>query len=312
MRRYIRALFIAHPQKGKNMARKHVLFAALVAGLTLTAVGASATTNSVTITSPRSGQTISLKKNPYLAVAGDATFASTTAGTTRLYLRRDGCGTSNDNPHLSVTTGIDGGDGCGLIFNSVVGTGGDVDQGAFIDFPASDGMPLALSTTGPITGQVSLTGAQVGLAYIDVTLEALINGQAVALGSATGSATLDPTGNYTPVPFSIQPSSTLDGSDLQALDLRVHVHGPNIYSGFVSLSGHSFADVPSYAASVNKSVQVSLDDSSFVNAVPARLSGSSWSVALQTPGVGKHTIYARSTQGFDTSSTASQTFTVTK
>jgi hypothetical protein len=278
----------------------------------LTAVAAGAATPSVTITSPRAGQSISLKKNPYLAVAGGATFASTTAGTTRFYLRRDGCGTSNDNPHLSVTIGIDGGDGCGLIFNAVVGTGGDVDQGAFVDFPASDGMPLALSTTGPITGQVSLTGAQVGLAYVDVTLEALINGEAVTLGKATGSATLDPTGDYTPVPFSIQPSSTLDGSDLQALDVRVLVHGPNIYSGFVSLNGHSFADIPSYAASVSKSVQVSLDDSSFANAVPARLSGSAWSVALQTPAVGKHTIYARSTQGFDTSSTVSQTFTVTK
>ena len=85
-----------------------------------------------------------------------------------------------------------------------------------------------------------------------------------------------------------------------------------MYSGFVTLSGHSYADVPSYAASVNKSVQVSLDDSSFTNAVPARLSGSSWSVALQTPAVGKHTVYARSTQGFDTSTPTSVTFTVTK
>jgi len=279
----------------------------------LTAATAGASTTSVTITSPRAGQSISLKKNPYLAIAGGATFAPTTAGTTRLYLRRDGCGTSNDNPHLSIATGTDGGDGCGLIFNAVVGTGGDVDQGAFVDFPSSDGMPLALSTAGPITGQVSLTGAQVGLAYVDVTLEALINGEAVTLGKATGSATLDPTGDYTPVPFSIQPSSTLDGSDLQALDLRVLVHGPNVYSGFVSLNGHSFADLPSHAASVNESVQVSLDDSSFANAVPARLSGSSWSVALQTPAaLGKHTIYARSAQGFDTSATASQTFTVTK
>src|SRR2546421_260911 len=283
------------------------LVAALVAGAAFSA------TTSVTIASPTNNQPVSLHKNPYLAVAGSATFAATSAGTTRFFLRRDGCGTSNDNPHLSVATGTDGGDGCGLIFNAVVGTGGDVDQGAFVDFPSSDGMPLALSTAGPITGQVSLTGAQVGVAYVDVTLEALINGEAVTLGKATGSATLDPTGDYTPVPFSIQPSSTLDGSDLQALDLRVLVHGPNVYSGFVTLNGHSFADLPSHAASVNESVQVSLDDSSFVNAVPARLSGSSWSVALQTPAaLGKHTVYARSAQGFDTSATASQTFTVTK
>src|SRR5439155_7952307 len=289
------------------ISKLRVLIVTVVAAAgALTTGGATASTTSVTITTPKAGQSISLRKNPYLAVAGGATFAPTTAGTTRLYLRRDGCGTSNDNPHLSIATGTDGGDGCGLIFNAVVGTGGDVDQGAFVDFPSSDGMPFPLSTNGPITGQVSLTGAQVGLAYLDVTLEALINGEAVTLGKSTGSAVLDPTGDYTPVPFSVQPSSTLDGSDLQALDLRVLVHGPNIYSGFVSLNGHSYADVPSYAASVNKSVQVSLDDSSFASAVPARLSGTSWSVAIPTPAVGKHTVYARSTPGFDTSASTSR------
>src|SRR5207248_9833753 len=137
---------------------------------------------------------------------------------------------------LTCTHGSDGGDGCVLLFNAVGGACGDAEQGAFIDFPASDGMPLPLNTHSPINGVVSLTGAQVGLAYVDVTLEALINGEAVTLGKSTGSAVLDPTGDYTPVPFSVQPSSTLDGSDLQALDLRVLVHGPNIYSGFVSLN----------------------------------------------------------------------------
>ena len=126
------------------MPRKLRMLLAAAGVVALTAATAGASTTSVTITSPRAGQSISLKKNPYLAIAGGATFAPTTAGTTRLYLRRDGCGTSNDNPHLSVTTGTDGGDGCGLLFNAVAGTGGDVDQGAFVDFPASDGMPLAL------------------------------------------------------------------------------------------------------------------------------------------------------------------------
>jgi hypothetical protein len=93
-----------------------------------------------------------------------------------------------------VTTGTDGGDGCGLLFNAVVGTGGDADQGAFIDFPATDGMPLPLNTHSPISGVISLTGAQVGLAEIDVTLEALItdpgaedviNGQNLAAGMTT-------------------------------------------------------------------------------------------------------------------------------
>jgi len=291
-----------------------LVVAAVVTAAALAVGVAGASTPTVTITTPKAGQSVSLKKTPYLAVAGQAAFAPATAGTTKLYLRRDGCGTSNDNPHLSVTTGTDGGDGCGLLFNAVVGAGGDADQGAFVDFPASDGMPLPLNTHSPINGVVSLTGAQVGLAEVDVTLEALINGEAVTLGTATGSAVLDPTGDHTPVPFSIQPSSTLDGSDLQALDLRVLIHGPNVYSGFISLNGNSYADVPSYAASVNKSVQVSLDDSTLANAVPARIdtSGTSWSVAIPTPAVGKHTLYARSTQGFVTSAPTSVAFTVTK
>jgi len=294
------------------MTRKLGTLAALLAVIGLVSATAGAATTSVTITSPKAGQSISLKKNPYVAIAGGVSFAPSSAGTTTFYLRRDGCGTSNDNPHLSTASGTDGGDGCGLIFNAVVGTGGDVDQGAFIDFPASDGMPLAFDGTQPINGQISLTGAQVGIAYVDVTLEGLAGGQPVELGSATGSAVLDPTGNSTPVPFTIPANSANDGLDLQALDLRVHIHGPNVYSGFISLNGASYVHMPSYAASVNKSVSVSIDDKNFANPVSARLSGSTWSVAVPTPAVGKHTIYARSTQGFTTSPVASSAFTVTR
>jgi len=284
---------------------------ALAVAATAVVSGIASASTSVTITSPASGSKVSLHRTPYLAIAGGATFADTSAGTTRFFLRRDGCGTTNDNPHLSVTSGTDAGDGCGLIINQV-GVVGDVDQSAFIDFPASDGMPLALDGTKPISGQIALTGAQVGIAEVDVTLAALVGGQAVTIGSTTGSAVLDPTGNDTPVPFTIQPNLSLDGSDVQALDLRVQIHGPNVYSGFVSLNGASYVDMPSHAASVNESVSVSIDDPTFANAVPARLDGSSWTVAVATPAVGTHTVYARSTQGYDTSSTASSTFTVTK
>ena len=284
---------------------------ALAVAATAVVSGIASASTSVTITSPASDSKVSLHRTPYLAIAGGATFADTSAGTTRFFLRRDGCGTTNDNPHLSVTSGTDAGDGCGLIINQV-GVVGDVDQSAFIDFPASDGMPLALDGTKPISGQIALTGAQVGIAEVDVTLAALVGGQAVTIGSTTGSAVLDPRGNDTPVPFTIQPNLSLDGSDVQALDLRVQIHGPNVYSGFVSLNGASYVDMPSHAASVNESVSVSIDDPTFANAVPARLDGSSWTVAVATPAVGTHTVYARSTQGYDTSATASSTFTVTK
>ena len=294
------------------MTRKVVLLtiAALVAALT--AAAALSAGPSVTITGPTSNQKVSLRRNPQLNVTGTAAFAAASAGTTQFFLRRDGCGTSADNPHLSVTSGTDAGDGCGLIIDQVGPVGDVAPQASFTDYPAVDGMPLAYDGTQPIDGQVSLTGAQVGLAEVDVDVQALVGGNAVDIGSPTGSAILDPTGNSTPVPFTIAPNLTLDGSDIQALDLRVTIHGPNVYSGFVALSGASWLNVPDHAASVNKGVEISVDDPTFSNPTAAQIAGSSWSTTISTPGVGKHTIYAESTQGFSTSAPASVTFSVTK
>ena len=294
-----------------GMVRRLLLPTTAAAAL-VSVVAAAAGTTSVTITTPKPGSTIALHSNPYTAVAGGVAFAPATAQTSRFYLRRDGCGTSNDNPHLSTASGTDGGDGCGLIVNAVVGLGGDADQGAFIDFPATDGMPLALDASRSITGVVDLQGLGVGAAAVDVSMEGLVNGEGVAIGSDSETAVLDPTANDNAVAFTIQPNAGLGGADLQGVDLRVHIHGPQIYSGFIGLSGKSWVDLPSYAASVNRAVQISVDDASFGSPIPARLSssGSSWSVAIPTPAVGRHTIYAESTQGFDTSAPAVTTFTV--
>jgi hypothetical protein len=288
-----------------------VALAAAAATLAAGIAGA-ATGLSTTISSPTAGQKVSLRHTPYLAVAGTATFADTTAGTTRFFLRRDACGTTSDNPHLSIASGTDGGDGCGLIVDQAGVVGDVAPQAAFTDYPASDGMPLAYDGTAPIDGQVSLSGAQVGVADVDVDLQALVDGKAVDIGSGSGTAILDPTGASTPVPFTVEPNASLDGADVQALDLRVTIHGPNVYSGFVALSGASWVDVPSYAASLTKGVEISVDDPTFSNPTPARLSGTSWSVAIPTPGVGQHTIYARSAQGYDTSAAASVSIDVTK
>ena len=88
-----------------------------------------------------------------------------------------------------------------------------------------------------------------------MSLEALVNGQAVDVGSDTESAVLDPTVSDNAVQFTITPASSLAGADLQALDLRVHIHGPNIDAGYIGLSGKSYVDVPSFSASVNRSVE---------------------------------------------------------
>jgi hypothetical protein len=293
-------------------AKKPAAIALAALPIVLAAGIAAASPSSVTITSPKSGSSLALHSNPYTAVAGGVSFSAATPQTTRFYLRRDGCGTSNDNPHLSTASGTDGGDGCGLVVNAVVGLGGDADQGAFIDFPATDGMPVALDAGRSITGVVDLQGLGVGAAEVDVSMEALVNGQGVAVGSDSETAVLDPTASDNPVAFTILPNASLAGADLQGVDLRVHIHGPQIYSGFIGNSGKSWTDIPTFAASVNKSVSISVDDPTFANPVTARVdsSGTSWSVAVPTPAVGKHTIFAESTQGFDTSAAASTTFTV--
>ncbi len=276
MRRTTRALLLP-------LVAAVALTAALVSG------AAASSSTSVKITTPKSGSTIKLGSNPYTAVAGTVSFAAATAQATRFYLRRDDCGGSNDNPHLSVVNGTDNGDGCGLILTSFAGPGGD----GTIDLE-------------------SLAGAGTGLLEVDVSMEALDHGNGVDIGSDSESVLITPLAGDYPVAFTIQPNAALDGHDLSGIDLRVHVHGPFVFSGFIGNSGKSWTDVPSYTASVNESVQVSLDDATFSNPVPARLSGSTWSVAIPTPAIGKHTLYAESTQGFDTSAPASTTFTVRK
>jgi hypothetical protein len=299
--------------------RTRIRAAALIAIAAATAAVAAAAGPSVTITSPTAGQKISLRHNAYTAVAGTASFATPSAQATRFYLRRDGCGTANDNPHLSVTSGTDGGDGCGLLL-TIVGVGGTADQGAFVDFPSTDGMPLTLDASSPVSGTIDLESfgisdplaAGTGLVTVSVSLEALNQGNGVSVGSDSETVLITPTQTEYPVAFAIQPNGALDRADLSGLDLRVHVEGPYAFSGFIGNSGKSWTDVPAWSASFNQAVQISLDDPSFTNAVAARLSGTTWSVALPTPALGNHIVYAESTQGFDTGAAASRSFTVTK
>ena len=174
----------------KRLSARVVAVAVLGAAV---AAAATAGSTAVSFTTPKPGSTLSLRVNPYTAVAGNVTFAAATPQTARFYLRRDGCGTSNDNPHLSTASGTDGGDGCGIVLDSVVGVGGDADQSAFVDFPSTDGMPLALDAGRTATGVIDITGTAAGAVEVDVSLEALVNGQGVALGSDTETFVLDPT-----------------------------------------------------------------------------------------------------------------------
>jgi hypothetical protein len=298
--------------------------------LTATALAAVAVTLAVsiayaadgpatTISSPSNGQKVSLRRTTYLAVAGAASFAAPATQTSRFYLRRDGCGTSNDNPHLSVVSGTDAGDGCGLVL-SAVGVGGTVDQGASVDYPSTDGMPLTLDAGRTVTGTIDLESigitdplaAGAGLVTVTVDLEALYQGSGVTIGSDSENVLVTPEQTAYPVAFTVQPNGALDRAGLSGVDLRVHVEGPYAFSGFIGNSGKSWVDLPSWSASFDRDVQVSLDDPTFASPVPARIDGSAWSVAVPAPALGTHTVYARARQGFDSGAITSQTFKVTK
>jgi hypothetical protein len=301
---------------GGTLKRGVYRIAALSAMVALLAGVAAASTSSVTITSPYPGQSISLKRNPAFAVAGKVSFTTPAAASTKFNLRRDGCGTTNDNPHLSTTSGTDAGDGCGLVF-SIVGAGSEANKGAFIDYPATDGLPLTIDSSREVTGVLQLDGlggASAGLVTVDVSLEGLLNGSGVAIGSDTEQVLFTPDQSSYVVPFHFSPSGVVDKADLSGLDLRVYVHGAYANSGFIANSGASYVTVPAWTASWNKVVQVSLDDASFANALNANVGsdGSSWTTAFPTPAVGTHTLYARSTQGFDTSATATRSIKVTR
>ena len=300
------------------MSKAKALVVLVPTALALIAGVAFGSSTSITITTPKEGQTISKKRTPQLPIVGGVSFAASDANTSLFYVRRDGCGTSSDNPHLSSSSGTDAGSGCGSLINGVVGAGGDADAGSFTDYPSTDGMPLTLDASRDITGTFDIQGfigpAQAGVMEADVSLEALVNGNGVSLGSVTEMVVLDPTANDNVVNYTITPNAALDKTDLSGIDLRLHLHGPYVFSGFVATNGLSYVNVPSYSASTHKSVLLSLDDPTFANAIPVAINsaGSGWSVVIPTPAVGKHTLYAESTQGFDTSSVVARHFVVGK
>jgi hypothetical protein len=73
-----------------------IAVAALVVVASISA--ASTSTPTLTLKTPRAGNAFSKAKSPWINVSGTAGFATPTPLSEKFYLRRDGCGTTNDNP----------------------------------------------------------------------------------------------------------------------------------------------------------------------------------------------------------------------
>jgi hypothetical protein len=295
------------------MTRAKALVAGIVTMLAVAAAVSAAGTPSVTITSPKSGSFISAKRTPNLTISGAAAFTAVSPTTTKFYLRRDGCGTSSDNPHLSVTSGTDAGTGCGFVGgNGLVST---VSKGLFsVDYPSTDGMPLILDSSRTIEGTLDLQNdvAGTGQVTLDFTMEALVNGDGVIVGTDSETVIVTPAQSDYPVTFHITPTAALNKVALSGIDLNVYLHGAYSDSGYIGNSGASFLTVPSFSASPDRAVQVAIDDPNFGNPIAATLNSSAngYSTTVPTPAIGTHTVYARATQGYDTSSVTSSSFTV--
>ncbi len=293
-----------------------VLIPAALALIVAVGVAVAGSTPSVTITNPKQGQNISRSKNQYFVASGTSTFATPGQSTTTFYLRRDGCGTSNDNPHLSVTNGTDAGTGCGFVGGNGFVSG--VSPSLFsVNYPSIDGMPLTLDSSRPIQGVLDLQNdvAGVGQVTLDFTAEALVNGDGIVVGTDSENVVVTPAASDYPVSFTITPTAQLDKVDLSGIDLNVYIHGAYSDSGYIGNSGASYMTVPAWTASFDRSVLLSVDDPTF--SAPTTTTPDSayagWYTAAPTPQtLGKHTLYVEAVQGFSTSAATTRTFNVTK
>ncbi|MFN2546091.1 MAG: S8/S53 family peptidase [Myxococcales bacterium] len=257
----------------------------------------SATQPGVLITDPADG-TFYDPGTASTTADGTVTFPPSAfpAQANRFFLRRDGCGSSNDNPHLSrqqaTSTSGDQMDGCSLVFQ-FISAAGLVDFATNYPLTPAD-LPVVLGSGQPASGilyEEAPTPTQLSL-----TIE-LVTG-AVSLGSQTVTALV--TTGPTPFPFSFAIPDEFVGTSLDQLALVVHITNSQSESATDSVAAASYVDLPLAASTVpaGAAVQVSVDDAAFASPIAAALAPDlTWSATVALTGLAldpaHHTLYAR-------------------
>jgi hypothetical protein len=280
---------------------KRPLLALLVTlAVALPATAGAATAPTISITSPANGATFSRSIWETIPVTGNATFGEPVATTRTFYVRRDGCGTAADNPHLSVQQGTDAGDGCGSLFpQPAISATGD-------PFSAVNGVPFTLDATKKITGTIKFSsyqgieGGPVGFGVGQVTMTARLTGivgnQSRVLGSATATHLVTPSQVEYTTPIDITPPAADNGKRVSGLTLDLSFTGPAVLCDFVAMSGASFVTIPILDVGT---VEVSSDSATFAPAktVQATMAtDGTWSAEVVVPNTGPRKIYARAIQ----------------
>jgi hypothetical protein len=276
-------------------------FAAIMLLLLLAATSVQAAAT-IAITSPADGAQVSRSATPTLLVSGTAAFDEPVAATRTFYLRRDDCGGDNDNPHMSVRQGSDGGSGCGYLtglqtVNTVfVATG---DHSLAQEFTAVDGVPFTIDSLGKVGGTLVVGGLAGGQATHDITVTGVSTTNDVhTLLETSETITLDPSAFDHTVTFEGEVDDVLAGVEFRSITFAVNIHGPILGEyGYIEKNGASKLDVPIMDAGT---VEVAADSATFSAArtVTATVKpDGTWEAEVATPATGERKIHARAVQG---------------
>jgi hypothetical protein len=177
--------------------------------------------------------------------------------TTKLFLRQEGCGTTQESGRLETKAGPDGSDGCGTIggvpLNEIDHT---ADLGLFAvpnEFVTNkkSGLPAKLDTARKVTGVVAATvywgdlPGGVGKVSFDLALIGRsVSGKTIDFGTQTVTADASATSAITSVPFTFAMPSSAKGQTLSKLTFSVVQRGANFNQQARSLNGTSYLVIP--------------------------------------------------------------------
>ncbi|HEX9891177.1 MAG TPA: hypothetical protein VGB28_03880 [Actinomycetota bacterium] len=284
---------------------------------------------SLTVTAPTSGATISKAAGPFTA-SGTVGFTEPEASTTPLYLRYEALDGNNcGRRYLSETDGPDAGNSCQSTgaHTTLIGT-------SFTrDWPADSaevGLPLTIDASRNITGAVnitsralSFTGNPVGSPGNWVTLDVVVRLGTTALTQSFDSGPF--AGSTHSFTINLDVPASLDKVDVSTVQVDLVWHrvihlsqqGQSVVHTFAELDNPpTFVSVPTYTASFDRRVQLTVDNPSFSGspiAATVDLGAGTFTASVPTASLslGSRTLYARALQGGKPSATSTVPFTLT-
>lgn len=304
-----------------------------LAAVLLLLPGVASSAPSVSIDTPREGEVVPVSES--LDLEGTVTFEEPQPTTTRYYLRLQSCEISQNNPF-----GVPQGKGITLANPQTDTTAACINNGPIYRltpanevlkqqdaYGVTDGSGFTFDASRPATGQLTVssypvgpTWAGAGLTTIDIALQGQKIGEnAEDFGTATVSYTANPMDGPKVLPFTITPNQTWNKKDMYGLGggppprfhLRITIRGANAMHGFLVYNGASYITLPTWSASFDRRVEVSVDGSPFSTSGVVLGSGlSSWTATLPMPAPGPHTVQVRALQGRSVSEPVARTFTV--